>query len=99
MPSSTGSPSRFAGPQRNRTGNVMEGSVDGLQAHLKGARRNVFLLASVQAILGSAPPLAFALGGLAGYQDRKSVVTGKSVSVRVDPGGRRNIKKKKKINT
>src|SRR3546814_13370166 len=27
--------------------------------------------------------------------DRKSVVSGKSVSVRVDPGGRRNIKKKK----
>src|SRR3546814_470476 len=78
MPSSTGSPSRFAGPQRNRTGNVMEGSVDGLQAHLKGARRNVFLLASVQAILGSAPPLAFALGGLAGYQmlgEDKSLAT------------------------
>src|SRR3546814_18525025 len=28
--------------------------------------------------------------------DRKSVVEGKSVSVRVDIGGRRNIKKKKK---
>src|SRR3546814_16156188 len=28
--------------------------------------------------------------------DRKSVVSGKSVSVRVDPGGRRTIKKKKK---
>src|SRR3546814_15223735 len=28
--------------------------------------------------------------------DRKSVVEGKSVSVRVDLGGRRNIKKKKK---
>src|SRR3546814_18006833 len=27
--------------------------------------------------------------------DRKSVVEGKSVSVRVDPGGRRNLKKKK----
>src|SRR5690606_9376187 len=76
--SSTGSPSRFAGLRRNRTEKVMEGSVDGLQAHLKGARRNVFLLASVQAILGSAPPLAFALGGLAGYQmlgDDKSLAT------------------------
>src|SRR3546814_12109393 len=31
--------------------------------------------------------------------DRKSVVTGKSVSVRVDCGGRRIIKKKKKKNT
>src|SRR3546814_17490236 len=32
-------------------------------------------------------------------QDRKSVVEGKSVSVRVDLGGRRIIKKKKKLNT
>src|SRR3546814_12026525 len=31
-------------------------------------------------------------------EDRKSVVSGKSVSVRVDLGGRRNIKKKNKIN-
>src|SRR3546814_18194748 len=30
--------------------------------------------------------------------DRKSVVSGKSVSVRVDLGGRRLIKKKKKLN-
>src|SRR3546814_19077314 len=30
------------------------------------------------------------------HQDRKSVVSGKSVSVRVDLGGRRIIKKKKK---
>src|SRR3546814_14717751 len=29
------------------------------------------------------------------HQDRKSVVEGKSVSVRVEPGGRRIIKKKK----
>src|SRR3546814_11342586 len=32
-----------------------------------------------------------------GPADRKSVVEGKSVSVRVDIGGRRTIKKKKKI--
>src|SRR3546814_15874301 len=31
-----------------------------------------------------------------GQRDRKSVVSGKSVSVRVDTGGRRIIKKKKK---
>src|SRR3546814_16835635 len=31
-----------------------------------------------------------------GFADRKSVVSGKSVSVRVDLGGRRIIKKKKK---
>src|SRR3546814_17983258 len=34
-----------------------------------------------------------------GHGDRKSVVEGKSVSVRVDPGGCRNIKKKKKTAT
>src|SRR3546814_14752428 len=33
---------------------------------------------------------------IAGDRDRKSVVSGKSVSVRVDLGGRRIIKKKKK---
>src|SRR3546814_13078444 len=32
-------------------------------------------------------------------RDRKSVVSGKSVTVRVDLGGRRRIKKKKKIRT
>jgi MFS family permease len=56
----------------------MEGSVDGLQAQLTSAKRNVFLLSAVQAILGSAPPMAFALGGLAGYQmlgDDKSLAT------------------------
>src|SRR3546814_16787839 len=34
---------------------------------------------------------------IAGLEDRKSVVEGKSVSVRVDLGGRRIIKKKKKL--
>src|SRR3546814_15744238 len=34
-------------------------------------------------------------GGLISEEDRKSVVSGKSVSVRVDLGGRRHIKKKK----
>src|SRR3546814_17661382 len=32
-------------------------------------------------------------------RDRKSVVEGKSVSVRVDLGGRRNLKKTKQMNT
>src|SRR3546814_17839904 len=36
-------------------------------------------------------------GQLAGGLDRKSVVEGKSVAVRVDPGGRRIIIKKKRI--
>src|SRR3546814_12674425 len=37
------------------------------------------------------------IDGAGGLRDRKSVVWGKSVSVRVDLGGRRIIKKKKKI--
>src|SRR3546814_19696401 len=36
--------------------------------------------------------------GVVGLEDRKSVVWGKSVSVRVDVGGRRIIKKKSKTN-
>src|SRR3546814_17947857 len=45
----------------------------------------------------SAPPLfvrRFNLAAVSGGQDRKSVVSGKSVSVRVDLGGRRIIKNK-----
>ncbi|MBL0371332.1 MFS transporter [Rhizobium sp. KVB221] len=41
---------------------------DGLEKGLSRARRNVALLAIAQAILGSAPPIAFAVGGLAAYQ-------------------------------
>ncbi|KPF43135.1 MFS transporter [Rhizobium sp. AAP43] len=40
----------------------------GLEKQLSSAKRNVGLLAVAQAILGSAPPLAFAVGGLAGFQ-------------------------------
>ena len=46
----------------------MDGVVDGLHTQLLAARRSVALLAAAQAILGSGPPLVFALGGLAGYQ-------------------------------
>ena len=40
----------------------------GLDGQFSTAKRNVGLLAVAQAILGSAPPLAFAVGGLAGFQ-------------------------------
>ena len=40
----------------------------GLEGQLRSARRNVFLLATAQSILGSAAPLSFAVGGLAGFQ-------------------------------
>ncbi|MGK6312842.1 MFS transporter [Neorhizobium sp. DT-125] len=46
----------------------MDAGVDGLQAQMRTARRSVGLLAATQAILGSGPPLVFALGGLAGYE-------------------------------
>ncbi|KGD99298.1 MFS transporter [Rhizobium sp. YS-1r] len=56
----------------------MDATVDGLQKQLQTARRSVALLAATQAILGSGPPMVFALGGLAGYQllgDDKSLST------------------------
>ena len=40
----------------------------GLDAQLRIAKRNVFILTVAQAILGAAPPLSFAVGGLVGYQ-------------------------------
>ena len=43
-------------------------SVAGLEGQLSEARRNVFLLTLAQAILGSAGPLSFSVGALAGYQ-------------------------------
>jgi len=43
-------------------------SVAGLEGQLSEARRNVFLLTVAQAILGSAGPLSFSVGALAGYQ-------------------------------
>jgi predicted MFS family arabinose efflux permease len=49
-----------------------------LDSELRSARRNVALLAAAQAILGSAPPITFAVGGLAAYQmlgDDKALAT------------------------
>ncbi|WP_296084474.1 MFS transporter [uncultured Agrobacterium sp.] len=40
----------------------------GLEGQLSEAKRNVFLLTAAQAILGSAGPLSFSVGALAGYQ-------------------------------
>ncbi len=39
-----------------------------LDRQLGAAKRNVFLLASAQAVLGSAAPLSISVGALAGYQ-------------------------------
>src|SRR3546814_18383248 len=52
--------------------------------------------AEVLAVLDGAlhQPVGGVLHALRGLRDRKSVVSGKRVSVRVDLGGRRNIKKK-----
>src|SRR3546814_13652512 len=46
-------------------------------------------VAKINAVL----PSAFTIAFLAGIEERKSVVSGKSVSVRVDLGGRRIIQK------
>lgn len=43
-------------------------SVAGLEHQLHDAKRNVFLLTMAQAIMGSAGPLSFSVGALAGYQ-------------------------------
>ena len=43
-------------------------SVPGLEDQLNEAKRNVFLLTAAQAIMGSAAPLSFSVGALAGYQ-------------------------------
>ncbi|KQO80211.1 MFS transporter [Rhizobium sp. Leaf262] len=43
-------------------------SVPGLEQQLNDAKRNVFLLSMAQAIMGSAGPLSFSVGALAGYQ-------------------------------
>ena len=44
------------------------GSVDGLEGQLRAARFNVYVLTAVQAVLGAAGPLSFAVGSLAGHQ-------------------------------
>ena len=54
------------------------GSVEGLERELSAARRNVFLLMFAQALLASAGPIAFSIGGLAGYNllgEDKSLAT------------------------
>ena len=43
-------------------------SVPGLEGQLDEAKRNVFLLTMAQAIMGSAAPMSFSVGALAGYQ-------------------------------
>ncbi len=42
--------------------------ITGLDGQLSEAKRNVFLFTAAQAILGSAGPLSFSVGALAGYQ-------------------------------
>src|SRR3546814_20043814 len=61
-----------------------------LMTPVRGARRRCAPLFLTLLALGGTP----APSVLAAPADRKSVVSGKSVSVRVDLGGRRSIKKK-----
>lgn len=57
----------------------MTAAMDGqVEIDLASAKRNVAILTAAQAILGSAPPIAFAVGGLAAYQmlgDDKGLAT------------------------
>src|SRR3546814_15822820 len=55
--------------------------------------------ADAWAAKGHARPVLSFAGSSALARDRKSVVSGKSVSVRVDLGGRRSLKKKNKTDT
>ena len=53
-------------------------AAEGLEREVTSARRNVFLLTIAQAILASAGPVVFSIGGLAGYQllgEDKSLAT------------------------
>src|SRR3546814_18207456 len=66
-------------------------------AAVNGGTKMVMTHLGIPAGSPGAAGWAMAFAKLVAYvqADRKSVVEGKSVSVRVDPGGRRNIKKKK----
>ncbi|MBP2547302.1 MFS family permease [Neorhizobium galegae] len=46
----------------------MDTGGEGLERQLSAARRNVFLLAAAQAVMGAAAPLSISVGALAGYQ-------------------------------
>ncbi|WP_377295545.1 MFS transporter [Rhizobium sp. SGZ-381] len=46
----------------------MDTGGEGLERQLSAARRNVFLLAGAQAVMGAAAPLSISVGALAGYQ-------------------------------
>src|SRR3546814_17579877 len=92
---------RGAGPGRSRPGaDRLARRGPGLGSH-PGARRRAGHGATAHGIAGVRGPT----GGRdraarrrrgAGSRDRKSVVEGKRVAVRVDLGGRRSLKKKKK---
>ena len=47
---------------------MVAGSVNGLEGQLRAARFNVYVLTAAQAVLGSAGPISFAVGSLAGHQ-------------------------------
>jgi Arabinose efflux permease len=56
----------------------MDAGQQALQTQMRSARRSVMLLAAVQAVLGSAAPIAISSGSLAGYQllsDDKTLAT------------------------
>src|SRR3546814_12897240 len=88
-------PQRLAYPARPLPGNRRQGEVEAVVRQLRAS--NGICPAGQDGMgLRLFGPLQ---GEHVGELDRKSVVSGKSVSVRVDLGGRRIIKKKKKLTT
>src|SRR3546814_11947054 len=83
-------------PPRTRTPHPRE------RRRAGGGRVRALILSVAAALLAVSPAMAqdgTDEAALPAATDRKSVVEGKSVSVRVDLGGRRLIKNKRQINT
>src|SRR3546814_12175550 len=83
-------------PPRRRAAGRLGGEVAGVYRQAAGRRPGSGLAQGLADEPGCVRPAAAGVDRRLGGSDRKSVVSGKSVSVRVDLGGRRIIKKKKK---
>src|SRR3546814_17711527 len=94
---------------KTNIGDIATGQKDGQQktfyiynvcdhedAYAETGNQAVSYTTGVPAMIGAAMILTGAWEGKGVFKDRKRVVQGKRVSVRVDIGGRRSIKKKKR---
>src|SRR3546814_15894760 len=85
------------GPQKNRTPADVDQRTDGADlAFTTLSRQRIEAKSQLDASAHLAQELlAYTKAAFQGVEDRNSVASGKSVSVRVDPGGPRHIKNKK----